>query len=161
MEFIRWAAEARIPQAGLCFGHQALAQALGGHVAKSDKGWGIGRHSYSVPKKPEWMADAPDEIAFAVSHQDQVLTPPPGAEIIATNAFCTYAGLNYTHIPAMSFQGHPEFDDAFISALYKAREGNPLEPEAVSEAIESLKQPHHNPDAGRWLASFFRTPVDR
>ncbi len=34
--------------AGICFGHQLIAQALGGTVRKSEKGWGIGRHVYDV-----------------------------------------------------------------------------------------------------------------
>lgn len=157
MEFIGWAAEKRVPQAGLCFGHQVMAKALGAHVAKSDKGWGIGRHTYDVPHRPAWMSDAPDRITFGVSHQDQVLSLPPGARVTATNEFCQFAGLEYTHAPAMSFQGHPEFSDDFFTALYRARQGNPLEPTAVATAVKSLEEEHHNENAGRWLADFYRS----
>ena len=46
--FVRAAYHAKIPMAGICFGHQLIAQALGGTVRKSEKGWGIGRHVYDV-----------------------------------------------------------------------------------------------------------------
>ena len=80
MDFIRWAANAQVPQIGICFGHQAIAHALGAKVAKSDKGWGIGRHVYDVIAAPSWMrAPPPDTFSLGVSHQDQVLPLPPGA----------------------------------------------------------------------------------
>src|SRR3954447_25120432 len=46
--FVRAAYEARTSMVGVCFGHQLIAQALGGVVRKSEKGWGIGRHVYDV-----------------------------------------------------------------------------------------------------------------
>jgi len=59
MDFIRKAAKAQIPQFGVCFGHQAMAEALGGKVVKSDKGWGVGRHTYETPHRPDWAASGP------------------------------------------------------------------------------------------------------
>ncbi|RYI13259.1 MAG: type 1 glutamine amidotransferase, partial [Acetobacteraceae bacterium] len=44
--FIRAAYGNRTPILGVCFGHQIMADALGGDVRKSEKGWGLGRHSY-------------------------------------------------------------------------------------------------------------------
>src|SRR6476619_7433614 len=40
MHVIRAAEDSRM--IGVCFGHQVMAEALGGHVVKSDKGWGAG-----------------------------------------------------------------------------------------------------------------------
>ena len=37
---------------GICFGHQIIAKALGGVVSKSDKGWGVGIHTYELNTSP-------------------------------------------------------------------------------------------------------------
>jgi GMP synthase-like glutamine amidotransferase len=82
-DFIRAAYEARTPMAGICFGHQIMAQALGGDVRKSDKGWGLGRHVYRVVARPELVGGTP-EFAIACSHQrplpaSSIATAPPSA----------------------------------------------------------------------------------
>jgi GMP synthase-like glutamine amidotransferase len=160
LDFIRWAAAEKTPQVGICFGHQAMAQALGGQVVKSPKGWGIGRHHYELVTHAPWMDPAsPDGFALAVSHQDQVVTPPPGAQTLARSAFTPFAALSYAQGPAMSFQGHPEFTPGFASALYEIRRANPLSDEAVEGAIASLEAGHDNNMLSHWIAHFFRQAV--
>lgn len=157
MDFIRWCAAEKTPQVGICFGHQAIAQALGGRAVKSEKGWGLGRHTYEVCRTPRWMGAAPPEtVSLAVSHQDQVVAPPPGAEVIAASDFTAFAALAYAQGPAISFQGHPEFEDDFAAALYRIREDNPLSPGEVQAAIDSLGAPHDNVLLARWIAAFYR-----
>src|SRR5688500_18231481 len=51
-------AKGRAKLVGICFGHQIMAQAFGGHVEKSDKGWGVGLHNYPVVRHEPWMDDA-------------------------------------------------------------------------------------------------------
>ena len=53
--FIRGAYAANTPMLGICFGHQIMADALGGDVRKSEKGWGLGRHVYGVGNRPEFV----------------------------------------------------------------------------------------------------------
>ena len=157
MDFIRWTAAEEVPQIGVCFGHQAVAQALGGQVIKSPKGWGLGRHTYRVETTAPWMGEkAPDSFALAVSHQDQVITPPPGAKVIAASDFTPFAALSYAQGPAISFQGHPEFSNGFSAALYDIRLGNPLSAEEVETAKASLAAPEHNDLVGQWMAQFYR-----
>lgn len=132
MDFIRWTANAQVPQIGICFGHQAIAHALGAKVAKSNKGWGIGRHVYDVIVPQAWMGDTPPAtFSLGVSHQDQVLTLPPGAAQIARSDFCEFAALAYPSANAISFQGHPEYSPGFSCALYGVRKGTRLSVEMV------------------------------
>lgn len=158
MDFIRWAANAETPQIGICFGHQALAHALGAQVAKSEKGWGIGRNIYDIVTPQPWMgAEPPKTFSLGASHQDQVLSLPPGAVQVARSDFCEYAALAYPTAKAISFQGHPEFSPGFSCALYNVRRGTVYSEERVAEAENSLTIPIDNDLVGRWMARFLET----
>ena len=88
-DFVRTAYANKTPMVGICFGHQLIAQALGGTVRKSDKGWGIGRHVYQV--LPENGVVEGEAVAIACSHQDQVIEPPNDAlddPLVGIHAAC-------------------------------------------------------------------------
>lgn len=158
-DFIRWAAAEQTPQVGICFGHQAMAQALGGHATQSPRGWGLGRHVYEICETRDWMGPqaAPGaHFALAVSHRDQVVAPPPGARTLAASAFTPFAALDYSQGPAISFQGHPEFSDAYAAALYDIRRANPLSDDEVDKAIATLATPDDNDTLAEWIARFYR-----
>ena len=156
MDFIRDANEARTPQFGICFGHQAMAEALGGSVVKSDKGWGVGRHTYNTPHRPDWMAGGPADFSLAVSHQDQVVAMPDGTEVTARSDFCEFAGLAYAGGTAASFQGHPEFGAGFCSALHELRRDR-IGDALVDESFASFKEPLDSLYVAKWMADFLRT----
>ena len=161
MKFIRDAAAIRVPQIGICFGHQAVAFALGARVEKSDKGWGIGRHVYDIVSPQSWMGDTPPQtFSRGVSHQDQVLSLPPGATQMAKSTFCEFAALSYPQENAISFQGHPEFSSGFSCALYDVRRGTRFSNEMVQSAEASLQSPIDNNLVGAWMATFLRNSVD-
>lgn len=153
--FVRGAFAAKTPMAGVCFGHQIIADAMGGDVRKSEKGWGVGRHTYEVLAHRPWMEVVDATVSLAVSHQDQVITPPVGAVTLARSAHTEHAMLVYEDAPVMSIQGHPEFGDEFVAALYAARRGR-LSDEQVDGAIASLAQRHDNALVGTWMVRFLR-----
>ncbi len=155
--FIRQAHAARIPMVGICFGHQIIADALGGVVRKSEKGWGVGRHTYNVVSQAPWMRDRVDTVSLVASHQDQVILPPDGVRTLARSAHTDHAMLAWTDAPILTLQGHPEFSDRFASALYSARRGGSLTDDMADAAIESLGKPEDNDLMAEWIAGFLRS----
>jgi GMP synthase-like glutamine amidotransferase len=147
-QFIRAAGQAKM--IGICFGHQAMAEALGGHVEKSDKGWGAGLHRYSVVTRERWMDDA-GNISIPASHQDQVVIQPPNTDVTVMSGFTEFAGLAWTDRPAISFQFHPEFSPAFAKALIEKRYDVVPNPDA---AIASLDSPNDNARVAGWIRRF-------
>ena len=127
-----------VPVIGICFGHQIIAQALGGKVTQSDKGWGLGLATYQVVYYPEWMNEKTDTIVLPASHQDQVVELPDGAKVLASSAFCPYAALVYGDV-ALSFQGHPEFNIAFLRALIESRKEQ-VKANILDKALKSIDQ---------------------
>lgn len=150
-DFLR-AAKGKAKLVGICFGHQIMAQAFGGRVEKSERGWGIGLQSYDIRERAAWMDDA-SSFAIPVSHQDQVVEPPPASRILAGNTFSPFGLIGYDDQPAISFQGHPEFDPEFAKALVESRRVRLPEPDA---AIASLDAPNDRPRVGEWIRRFLR-----
>jgi GMP synthase-like glutamine amidotransferase len=148
MDFIRTAESSRM--VGICFGHQVMAEALGGHVAKSEKGWGAGLHHYSIVRPEPWF-DGETEVAVPASHQDQVLAQPPNTQVVASSAFTPFAALAWTDRPAISFQFHPEFSPAFAKALIEQRYDIVPDPDS---AIASLDARNDNDRVGAWIRRF-------
>lgn len=158
-EWIGFVSEHQVPMIGICFGHQVIADALGGDVRKSDKGWGIGRHTYDVLRHPHWLKPDAERFSVGVSHQDQVITPPADARVLASSAFCPNAALIYDRSPVLTFQCHPEFSDQFLTDLYNARKGNPLSEKQVSEAEASLHIMDDNLLVAKWMHAFLTESV--
>jgi len=112
--------DAGLPILGVCFGHQLIAQALGGDVEKSQKGWGLGLHTYQIDNKSGYMGNLAEEITLNICHQDQVTNLPRGAVVYARSDFCEYAGF-YIKDKVLTMQAHPEFLVDFTKDLLNAR----------------------------------------
>jgi GMP synthase-like glutamine amidotransferase len=148
MDFIRAADGAKM--VGVCFGHQVMAEALGGHVEKSEKGWGAGLHTYQVADRQPWM-NGEQKVSVPASHQDQVIIQPPATEVTVKSDFTPYAGLAWKNRQAISFQFHPEFSPGYAKALIEARFDRVNNPDA---AIASLDAPNDTTEVGGWIRKF-------
>lgn len=127
---IREIAAAAKPLVGVCFGHQIIAQALGGKVEKFAGGWAIGHQTYEIGGQ---------EVSLNAWHQDQVTKLPEGARVLGHNDHCANAVLAIgEHI--LTIQPHPEFGTGVIEGLITHRGG------AVPEAdIARAKRKLHDP----------------
>jgi len=150
-DFVRAAHAQNIPMVGVCFGHQLIAQALGGTVRKSERGWGIGRHVYDIA--PGNGVIEGERIALACSHQDQVIEPPRGARAILFSDFTPHAGLLYANGATLSVQPHPEFSVDFAYVCCAIREGKAPD-DVVATAKASLELPLESAKLGAAITRF-------
>jgi GMP synthase (glutamine-hydrolysing) len=148
-QFIRAAYDADVPLVGICFGHQIVAQALGGRVEPFDRGWSLGRKTYRVA--------GGEPITLNAWHQDQVVEPPDGATLLASSDFCAHAMLAYGD-RILTVQPHPEFDAGIIGHFVETRRGSGTYPDDRMDAAEAaLPLPVDNPRMANAIARFFKT----
>lgn len=155
--------KANIPLAGICFGHQIIADALGGKVEKYRGGWGIGLHNYTLLGDNEFFLNGPGDFTINAMHQDQVTSKPANAEVFATSDFCKYAGLVYDN-RIITFQAHPEFSAAFEESFIELRKGNGFPIDVAEQGLATLRQKDVKIDAQRiaqMIANFLVTRVVR
>lgn len=154
-DFLARAFADHVPIVGICFGHQILAEALGGRVVKSSKGWGVGVHDYRVTKTAPWMIGARGSFSIYAMHQDQIETLPDGAEVLAGSDFCPYGVLVYGDT-AISFQGHPEYGSQFGREFVKMRLETTIPPAFAEDALASLSKPQDSGMVARWIVNFLK-----
>ncbi|WP_417601117.1 type 1 glutamine amidotransferase [Pararhodobacter oceanensis] len=145
-DFIRDAFKAEVPVAGVCFGHQIMAQALGGQVEKFSEGWAIGATDYHFGDQT---------VRLNAWHQDQVIRPPEGAQTVGHSEFCRHAALSYG-AKGYSVQPHPEFDADFISGLITHRGRGVVPDELLARASSRLDLPVDNAQIANQIAAFFK-----
>lgn len=143
--FIREAIAARVPLVGVCFGHQIIAQAMGGKVERFAGGWAVGPQDYDF---------GGEKITLNAWHRDQVTQLPPGAEVVACNEFCENAALVYGD-SAFTVQAHPEFRDAFVEGLMATRGPGLVPDEVMAAAREKLGRPNDAATLADRIAAFF------
>ena len=143
--FIRDAYAARMPMVGICFGHQIIAQALGGRVEKFDGGWAVGRQVYDWAGQP---------LALNAWHQDQVTVAPEGARVLASNDFCQNAALVYDDV-ILTVQAHPEFENDFTLRLGHERGEGVVPDELLTAARATADEPIDNAYVADQIADFF------
>ncbi|WP_163849342.1 type 1 glutamine amidotransferase [Pseudooceanicola aestuarii] len=124
---IRDIRDAARPLVGICFGHQIIAQALGGRVEKFAGGWVVGSQAYVG-------ANGPGRLN--AWHQDQVVELPAGAQVLASSDSCQFAAVAYG--PTIyTVQAHPEFNADVLANLIRMR-GRGVVPDPLLDQAEAL-----------------------
>ncbi len=153
--FIRRSYAAGQKLVGICFGHQLLAHALGGHTEKSAHGWGMGLRPFDIFAAPPWMKPPLAQSQLYFCHQDQVVRLPAKAQRLASHMACPNA-IFVIGEQVLGIQGHPEFSPAYMASLIGV-----LAPTAgeVVAAQASASLQRGEPDAttvAQWVVNFLQ-----
>lgn len=155
-EFVAQLHARRKKLVGICFGHQLVAEALGGKTEKSPKGWGVGLHTHVFNTLPHWHDGNDKALKILVSHQDQVVRPAEGATVLAGSAFCENAVTQVgEHI--LTFQGHPEFVASYMREIMTFRRDR-IGEDGFQAGMASLETGAgaQGDRVARWILAFLR-----
>jgi len=150
--FVRRIHEAKKPFVGVCFGHQIMAEALGGKVARAEVGWGVGVRGVEVIKPEPWMRPEQSSCGLQYMHQDQVERLPEDGVVIGRSDHCPVAMFRAGD-SMLGIQAHPEFPKAYSEALLLDRIER-IGGERVKVALASLDQPTDESVVAKWIVEF-------
>ncbi|HFA47961.1 MAG TPA: amidotransferase [Bacteroidetes bacterium] len=152
--FVKSICEAKKKYVGVCFGHQMLAEALGGKVAKSEHGWCVGAHEFEIVKREGWMLPFRPSLNLLMMCQDQVLRLPPGGVVLAKTEKCP-VGIFRVGAQMLGIQAHPEFSKEYDRALMEMRTER-MGKEVVRQGTESLKKEVGQKRIAEWVRQFLQ-----
>jgi GMP synthase-like glutamine amidotransferase len=156
LELIRDFDAARTPVVGCCFGHQAIAKALGGEVGRNPEGWGFGVSPTHFTTKEPWMSPPAPVLNLFAAHNEQVTKVPLAARVVGGDAFCPAASLMVgDHF--LTTEYHPEITRDFFIGLTRAFESY-IGSEVAAEARAQAEKPTDNAHFAEWMAKFLDSP---
>jgi len=152
-DFIRACDAARKPLMGACFGHQAIALALGGTVER--QGYNIGIEETEFCASRDYMAPVASKVPMYMFHEDAVMALPEGCELLGSSPNCAISSFaKGDHI--LTTQAHPEFTPAFMECVLRYM-GDKLPQKVRDAAWASLSGQARGDIFGRWSTHFFKT----
>lgn len=149
--WVKAAHKNRVRLVGICFGHQLIAQALGGRVQRSPKGWGVGIRTSAVvdDEARQWFPDGTMSLLY--NHHDQITALPNEATLVAESCFCPIDSYRIgRHI--LAFQGHPEYiPDYELHLLDNFAADEPADVKLAARQSIARNQ-HQGLTVARWIA---------
>ncbi len=150
--FVRDIYSAQKKYVGVCFGHQLLAEALGGKVAKAASGWSVGVHQFILKEKESWMTPFHQKLNLLMMCQDQVQVLPLNSKVLAVTKTCP-VGMFQVGSNMLGIQAHPEFSKAYDNALMELRNER-IGTEVVKKGKKSLKKSVDREIIAQWIFQF-------
>jgi GMP synthase-like glutamine amidotransferase len=152
--FVRKARETATAFIGICFGHQMMAEALGGKVEKSNYGWGVGVRDLEITQAEAWMQPPQTTLKLHYLHQDQVARLPENSVLLARSEHCPVAAFR-VGATMLGIQAHPEFTHEYSAALLTDRIER-IGTERVTEARASFVHRTDEKVFAQWVAAFLK-----
>ncbi len=151
--FIRDLDRNKVPTVGACFGHQAIAAALGGRVGKNPDGWGLGIAPTRFVRHLRWMDPAHTELDLYSAHNEQVLELPEGAMVLGSSPVAPVGAFAIgQHI--FTTQHHPEITPDYMTDLVEVVK-DMVEHETLKNAKETLQDRDEGDKFAGWMVRFF------
>jgi GMP synthase-like glutamine amidotransferase len=157
LETIRDIVKRQIPLFGACFGHQAIALALGGKVEKNPGGWVFGLTKADVVDPAPWMEPLGEGLAQYGAHIEQVTELPECARVLIGSAACPASGFAIAD-RVYTTQNHPEMSPDFIAALVEEY-AEKLPSGVIEAARASLAEKADYREFAESIARFFEQAV--
>jgi len=104
-----WIDRTPVPVLAICVGHQFLARHFGGRVERGAPEFGSVELTVDRPDDPLFHG-LPRQLHVWASHNDQVVTPPPGWSILAHSPACAVEAMASPTRPIWGVQFHPEVE---------------------------------------------------
>jgi GMP synthase (glutamine-hydrolysing) len=128
------AVAAQLPVLAICYGHQLLAEALGGKVARNPRGREIGTVEVALTAaaaEDALLGGLRGPLRVHASHLESVVELPPGAIHLASSALDPNHAFRFGP-SAWGVQFHPEFDADIMRGYLEARRK-----EVLAEGIDA------------------------
>ncbi|MEM8750324.1 MAG: gamma-glutamyl-gamma-aminobutyrate hydrolase family protein [Pseudomonadota bacterium] len=151
LAFIREIIAQDVPLIGACYGHQAIALALGGEVGTNPQGWVVGTAETEFEPQ-DWMEPPHHCLTLHAAHKEQVSRLPEGAKTIGITPGCPFAAFTIgTRV--MTTQYHPEMSAQFMNELI-VEMGNALTLDQAKLAHAQIATGEQGAVYGEWMVRF-------